>query len=1157
MSSPGQRRGSCGQAMAGFDSHSKCAHCRDKGLGDDPCVQKKECAICRGFTPEQTLQLSTPSYRDRKDKKATASSSTPTLMDSAHVSVLGKVEVKAVQSTPTTANKTKRSESPKPSANKKKSSSSRPSAEDLKQLDDKWAERFSRLEAMLLAKTFTVPVEPVVKPASDVTTSQKPIFDPGATTSKLAVEKSGPCFDQTTGEAVEEMQNATQPLGAPGAGIATQPVQAPGSFPEVQPTGEEDLSAASDSEADQLSVTGSLDEEIHRDRSADRDVSRDDPDSEPTEAANSRETMTGVRSFMNWHKVPEFETVSSTADDTPFASARVRPTGKVSVKLPVDDWLCPKMSSLNLTLTEGYPTRNTDNMSLLRDQFIKTPRSSRWYGMHAEKDSESTTVRTWSPDPAKLNHCFSRVARRNLPTAPPSRAFSQDLLRRWERAAREQTIMCNQAAGLSRCLTRVQDSMATQLKTLRLDSKGKSPEKMKQAVNELEYLTTFNRSISQAMARSMQDLSEGIFINMANFTLARRDSFLDYLQSGVKQDTVNALRTSPVHLNALFLDQLIAKASTLTLQVTSLRVTTTGNLPSRLGNRLKTSNKPGRVMAKPQHSPRSRPRGSSLINDNHCVISVTGQKNSVHVTSGSREQQSDFKFECRLSCCKCSYCHRVATKERRKSHLLSNVHRNKICEKCFLCRSLEFCKSCQQCPHAVIDPPVGARLHRCWEKWEALGSSPKVVTTLREGYTLPFRFRPHLTRSPTVISNYHNSAKQSFLIEALYQLINKNAVEPVQNQNSLGFYNWLFLVPKPKNRWRPVLDLSTLNTFLNTESFKMETPETIRTSLQAGEWVTSIDFKDAYFHIPIHNQSRKYMRFHLQGRSYQFKALPFGVSTAPMEFTVVAKEVKLMALQKGITIHQYLDDWLVRASTHDTCLQHTQTLVTLCQELGWLVNKEKSELVPKQFDLKEGRVRPTEERWQTLTNKIRSILSDPVCLVRQFMSLIGLLTATEKQVHLGRLHMRPIQWHLKNNWRVPESLEKVIPVPNSLHPHLKWWLEESNVLLGQPLHPLKHALQIFTDASKEGWGAHLDEHTARGTWSLPESKLHINHLELKAVFLALKEFRTLCYNKTVLIATDNTTVVAYINKEGGMKSGLAVCPTVENPVLVYQTAGNP
>ena len=554
-------------------------------------------------------------------------------------------------------------------------------------------------------------------------------------------------------------------------------------------------------------------------------------------------------------------------------------------------------------------------------------------------------------------------------------------------------------------------------------------------------------------------------------------------------------------------------------------------------------------MAKPPHSPRSRLRGPSLINDNYSVNSVTGQMNSVCVTGQGDLDSVPVAAE--TSKVTLNVDSRVAN-----AHIVTGLPQRKGVNPnaCQLYTKIKYVKDVfcvghlrsvnlvTNAQHAVLDPPVGARLNQCWEKWETLGSSPKVVNILREGYTLPFRFRPHLTRSPTVISNYHNPTKQSFLLEALYQLINKNAVEPVENPNSLGFYNRLFLVPKPNNRWRPILDLSTLNTFLNTGSFKMETPETIRTSLQAGEWVTSIDFKDAYFHIPIHSQSRKYMRFHLQGRSYQFKALPFGLSTAPMEFTVVAKEVKLMALQKGIRIHQYLDDWLVRASTHDTCLQHTQTLVTLCQELGWLVNREKSELVPQQvfnfvgyqFDLKEGKVRPTEECWHTLTDKIRSILSDPVCPVRKFMSLIGLLTATEKQVHLGRLHMRPIQWHLKNNWRVPESLEKVIPVPTSLHPHLRWWLEEGNVLLGQPLHPLKHALQIFTDASKEGWGAHLDEHTARGTWSLPESKLH---MELKAVFLALKEFRTLVLNKTVLIATDNTTVVAYINKERGMKSG--------------------
>ena len=77
-----------------------------------------------------------------------------------------------------------------------------------------------------------------------------------------------------------------------------------------------------------------------------------------------------------------------------------------------------------------------------------------------------------------------------------------------------------------------------------------------------------------------------------------------------------------------------------------------------------------------------------------------------------------------------------------------------------------------------------------------------------------------------------------------------------------------------------------------------------------------------------------YLRFNMQGQSHQFKAILFSLSTAPMEFMVVAKEVNLMALHKSIRIKQYLDDWLSRARSHQTCLQHTQTLVALCQELG-------------------------------------------------------------------------------------------------------------------------------------------------------------------------------------------------------------------------------
>ena len=85
--------------------------------------------------------------------------------------------------------------------------------------------------------------------------------------------------------------------------------------------------------------------------------------------------------------------------------------------------------------------------------------------------------------------------------------------------------------------------MVTQLKVIQGDrNKGKTHSKIHQAAKELDYLIIFNRSITQAMARTMQDLSEGIFINVANLSLTCRDSYLDYIKSGIKQDTLTALK---------------------------------------------------------------------------------------------------------------------------------------------------------------------------------------------------------------------------------------------------------------------------------------------------------------------------------------------------------------------------------------------------------------------------------------------------------------------------------------------------------------------------------------------------------------------------------------------------------------------------------------
>ena len=94
---------------------------------------------------------------------------------------------------------------------------------------------------------------------------------------------------------------------------------------------------------------------------------------------------------------------------------------------------------------------------------------------------------------------------------------------------------------------------------------------------------------------------------------------------------------------------------------------------------------------------------------------------------------------------------------------------------------------------------------------------------------------------------------------------------------------------------------------------------------------------------------------------------------------------------------------------------------------------------------------------------------------------------------------------------------------------------------GAELHIKDHSIKPFTDASNEGWGAHLEQTSTKGLWSDRKKRLHINVLELKMIFLALQRFKDQCQNQIVLVATDNSTVVTYMNKQGGTHSA-EMCP---------------
>ena len=247
----------------------------------------------------------------------------------------------------------------------------------------------------------------------------------------------------------------------------------------------------------------------------------------------------------------------------------------------------------------------------------------------------------------------------------------------------------------------------------------------------------------------------------------------------------------------------------------------------------------------------------------------------------------------------------------------------------------------------------------------------------------------------------------------------------------------------------------------------MESPETIRISVQQGEWVTSLDFSDAYFHIPIHQRSWKFrVSFPKPDVSILDPPLwPLNSSYGVHFRGQVSKIDGSSSEYKNPPVPRQLID----SSPHQRIMPPGHSVlprpfpgVGLGDEPSEVRVRTQQvfEFVGYQYNLLHGLVRPTQNRWEAIVQKVSFLLSKLTCWVRKFMSLMGLLMAMEKQVPLGRLHMRPIQWHLKNHWRVPESLEKEIPVPRSLHPHLRWWGKEENVLPGQPLHPLRHTLQV-------------------------------------------------------------------------------------------------
>ena len=189
-------------------------------------------------------------------------------------------------------------------------------------------------------------------------------------------------------------------------------------------------------------------------------------------------------------------------------------------------------------------------------------------------------------------------------------------------------------------------------------------------------------------------------------------------------------------------------------------------------------------------------------------VKVRGSQSSVI------SKQSDFSKDCKFACCSsCSFCKRAVAKEKRKT--LSYQSRNKVCEQCFVCKSVSLCPKCYKCPMCCQRSTCG-----------------RPSATVLAGLALPgFKSEGSLHpqgRVPTPLQGKTTPSKISCNSQWFINSITKQksergltkAIEKVSVQSSLGFYNRLFLVPKPNKKWRPILDLSQLNLYLAPATFR-------------------------------------------------------------------------------------------------------------------------------------------------------------------------------------------------------------------------------------------------------------------------------------------------------------------------------------------------
>ena len=362
--------------------------------------------------------------------------------------------------------------------------------------------------------------------------------------------------------------------------------------------------------------------------------------------------------------------------------------------------------------------------------------------------------------------------------------------------------------------------------------------------------------------------------------------------------------------------------------------------------------------------------------------------------------------------------------------------------------------------------------------------------------------------------------------------------EPVEGQ----FLSNVFLRPKSSGGFRLILDLTELNLFLEREHFKMCSFQTALEMMRPGAFMGSVDLRDAYYSVPMAPEFRQFLRFIWEGQLFQFVGMPNGLSSAPRIFTKILTPVFAKLREEGHECFPYIDDSFVIADTQEKCRKSLTVLCNSLDDLGFVIHSDKSVLEPTtsiiflgfHLNSEEMVVHLTDEKRDKFVRAAEDVLNKGTLSIREVAGLVGLMVAYAPAIDYGAAHIKFLEID-KNAAlaRCKGNFEGKMFISSRVREYIHWWLthlqEVRKIRLDSP------ELEIYTDASLEGWGALCGEIPIGGRWTDSETVLHINALELKAILFGLRSF-VKTEGLHIKVWTDSTTALAYTRKMGGVKS---------------------